>query len=426
MFIDRVSISIKAGNGGNGCISFFRAKYITSGGPDGGDGGRGGDVVLVADEGINNLIDFRYHRKFKAEPGADGSKRNCSGKSGEDLIVKVPVGTVVREETSGKVMADFTRPGETKILARGGKGGRGNQHFATSTRQAPRYAEPGKPTREYNVTLELKLIADAGLIGFPNAGKSSLLSMATNANPKIANYHFTTLSPNLGVVRNRRGADFVIADIPGLIEGASQGAGLGYEFLRHIERTRALVHVVDASGLEGEDPVEAIRKVNDELRQYNPGLMAKPMVIAANKMDLPEAQENIGRIRQAYEPEGYTVFPVSAATGEGIEALLEGVAVILADCPPVVTFDEDFDEFAEMPDDKDAPISVFVNGDGDFCVEGPGIERMLGYTSIDTEKGFAFFQRYLRERGIIAELEALGIQEGDMVKLYNLTFEYLK
>ncbi len=425
MFVDRVKIHIKAGNGGNGCVSFYRAKYVTNGGPDGGDGGKGGNVVFIADEGINTLMDFRYKKLFKAENGVDGGKRNCTGANGKDVVIKVPVGTIIREAETGKIMADMVIPFEEKILIKGGKGGKGNQHFATPTRQAPRYAERGRTAKEYDVILELKLIADVGLIGFPNVGKSTLLSMVTNANPKIANYHFTTLSPNLGVVRSKWGDDFVMADIPGLIEGASEGIGLGHEFLRHVERTKVFIHVVDAAGLEGICPLENIEKINDELKKYNENLLDRPIVIACNKMDIPEAQENFEKIKATYEPRGIKVFPISAATNSGLDELLSAVADILKDYPEDIIFEEDFVPYVELNMDNE-PFTIDVIDDGYYAVEGVGVEKMIGYTNIDTEKGFAFFQKYLRDKGIIDALEEKGIQEGDTVRIYDLEFDYYK
>lgn len=425
MFVDRVKIHIKGGNGGNGMVSFYRAKYITHGGPDGGDGGRGGDVIFVGDSSMNTLMDFRYKRFFKAENGQDGGKLNCFGKSGNDVIIKVPVGTVIREANTNKVMADITKAGEEKVLIKGGKGGKGNQHFATPTRQAPRYAERGQIAKEYDMILELKLIADVGLIGFPNVGKSTLLSMVTNANPKIANYHFTTLAPNLGVVQSRIGEDFVLADIPGLVEGASEGVGLGHEFLRHVERTKVLIHVVDAAALEGDDPVENVKKINEELKEYNPELMKRPQVIAANKTDIPQAKENVQRLKEVYEKEGYQVFPISAATNKGLDALLEAVAKILKQYPQDIVFEEEYEEYQEVEIDKE-PFTIEVLEDNYYIVTGTGVEKMIGYTNIDTEKGFAFFQKYLREKGIIEALEEKGIQEGDTVRIYGLEFDYYK
>ncbi|MCL2461095.1 MAG: GTPase ObgE [Defluviitaleaceae bacterium] len=424
MFIDRVKIHVKAGNGGNGCVSFYRAKYVPTGGPDGGDGGRGGNVEFVADNGLNNLIEFRYAKVFKAEPGADGGKQNRTGANGGDAVIRVPMGTVVREANSGKVMADMVTNGQRHVLVKGGKGGRGNARFATATRQAPRYAERGVVAREFDLILELKLIADAGIIGFPNAGKSTLLSMVTNANPKIANYRFTTLSPNLGVVRGKDGADFVLADIPGLIEGASEGAGLGHEFLRHVERTKAFIHVVDASGQEGVDPVECVEMINRELENYNPELLKRPQIIAANKMDLPEARENLPKIEEYGKERGVRVFPISAAANRGLDDLLAAAAAILRDYPKDIVFDEDYEEYAEVVIDSQ-PFTVTKEEDC-YAVEGPGIERMLGYTSLDTEKGFAFFQKYLRDKGIIKELEDMGISDGETVRIYSMVFDYYK
>lgn len=423
MFVDRVQIHIKGGNGGNGAVSFYRAKYVTNGGPDGGDGGKGGDVVFVADGGLNTLMDFRYKRMFKAGVGQDGGKRNCTGADGEDIVIRVPIGTVVREALSNKVMADFTSDKETKILIKGGKGGKGNQHFATPTRQAPRYAERGRTSKEYDVILELKLIADVGLIGFPNVGKSTLLSMVTNANPKIANYHFTTLTPNLGVVRSRWGEDFVMADIPGLIEGASEGVGLGHEFLRHVERTKVFIHVVDGAALEGIDPLENIEKINNELEMYKEGLSGRPMVIAVNKMDLPEAEENFEKIKAKYEPMGVPVFAISAATNTGLDELLGKVADILKDYPEDIIFEEEYEEFDEIEPDNE-PFTITKYSPHYFVVEGVGVEKMIGYTNVETEKGFAFLQKYMRDRGIIAALEEKGVQDGDTVKIYDLEFEF--
>ena len=425
MFVDRVKIHIKGGNGGNGMVSFYRAKYITHGGPDGGDGGRGGDVIFVGDSSMNTLMDFRYKRSFKAENGQDGGKLNCFGKSGNDVVIKVPVGTVIREANSNQIMADITKHGEQKIIIKGGKGGKGNQHFATATRQAPRYAERGQTAKEYDVILELKLIADVGLIGFPNVGKSTILSMVTNANPKIANYHFTTLAPNLGVVQSRIGEDFVLADIPGLVEGASEGIGLGHEFLRHVERTKVLIHVVDAAALEGDDPVENFKKINQELMEYNPELMKRPQVIAANKTDIPDAEKNVIRLKQAYEKEGYQVFSISAATNKGLDEMLEAVAKILKEYPEDIIFEQEYEEYQEVEVDKE-PFTIEVYDNNYYIVTGTGVEKMIGYTNIDTEKGFAFFQKFLKTSGILDERERQGIQEGDTVKIYQLQFEYFK
>ena len=425
MFVDKVKIKIKGGDGGNGCVSFYRAKYVVNGGPDGGDGGRGGNVVFEADGGMSTLLDFRYTRTFKAERGEDGSKRNCAGKSGSDIVVKVPVGTVIREAETGKVMADITELGEQRVIIKGGRGGRGNQHFATPVRQAPRYAEQGRASREYDVILELKLIADAGIIGFPNVGKSTLLSMVTNANPKIANYHFTTLAPNLGVVRDKYGVDFVLADIPGLVEGASEGVGLGFEFLRHVERTKAFIHVVDAAAVEGGDPLEDIEKINGELASYNPALLERPQVIVCNKMDIPEAQENYEKIKAIYEPKGIQVFAASAASNQGLDEVMVAIGDILKNYPENIVFEEEYDPFEEIKVDKE-PFTIKKLSETYYLVEGVGVEKMVGYTSMETEKGFAFFQKYLRDRGIIVALEEAGISEGDTVRIYDLEFEFYK
>ncbi len=427
MFVDRVKINVKGGNGGNGAVSFYRAKYVVNGGPDGGDGGDGGDIVFIADRGINNLVDFRYKRKFKAQNGVDGGKRNCTGADGKDEIIKVPVGTVIREASSGRIMADMAFDGQKRVIIKGGKGGKGNQHFATPTRQAPRYSERGRVSAEYELILELKIIADAGLIGFPNVGKSTILKMVTNASPKIADYHFTTLSPNLGVVKMYKSDSFVIADIPGLIEGASEGAGLGHEFLRHIERTKVLIHVVDAAGIEGVDPVECIRKINDELRRYNEKLLERPMIIAANKTDIEGAMDNVERIMEEYNPLGIKVYPISAVSNRGLDKLLKAVYKLVKENPDDIVFTEDYNEdFAANEDIDTEPFTISEPDAGYFVVEGTGVEKMVGYTNIDTEKGFAFFQKYLREKGIIAALEEKGINEGDTVRIYDLEFDYYK
>jgi len=421
MFIDKAKITIKAGNGGNGCVSFYRAKYVVAGGPDGGDGGRGGDIVFVADEGLNTLMDFRYKRAFKAANGEDGQKTNCTGKDAPDVIIRVPVGTIIKEASSGKVMVDLSEKNTRVTLIKGGKGGKGNQHFATPVRQAPRYAERGRRGKEYEVILELKLIADVGIIGLPNVGKSSLLKMATNANPKVADYHFTTLSPNLGVVQNSYGQSFVMADIPGLIEGASEGIGLGHDFLRHVERTKVFIHVVDAAALYGGDPLGDIETINNELRAYNDKLMDRPQIIACNKLDIIQDMSHVERIREAFSD----VFCISAATGEGISELLARAADILKDYPENIVFEEDYEEFYEMPEEQESFV-INMTPDGAYIVEGVGVEKMVGYTNLETEKGFAFFQKYLRDKGIIDALEEKGIQDGDTVLIYDLMFDYYK
>ena len=408
-------------------MSFRRELYVPNGGPDGGDGGKGGDLIFETDKGLNTLIDFRHRRKYAAGDGEQGGKRRCHGKDGKDLVLHVPEGTVVKEAKTGKVIADMSGENHRQVILKGGKGGLGNQHFATATMQVPKYAQPGQPGMELEVMLELKVIADVGLIGFPNVGKSTLLSRVTNADPKIANYHFTTLNPNLGVVDLEGAKGFVMADIPGLIEGASEGVGLGHEFLRHIERTKLMIHVVDAAGTEGRDPVEDIYKINAELKAYNPQIAERPQVIAANKTDLiyGEEDETISRLKKEFEPQGIQVFPISGVSGKGIKELLYAVSQKLdtLDSEPVV-FEQEY-----FPEDEliyeELPYTV-ERRDDMYVVEGPKIEKMLGYTNLDSEKGFAFFQKFLKDTGILDELEEAGIQEGDTVKMYGLQFDYYK
>ncbi len=428
MFADRAKIFIRSGKGGDGHVSFRRELYVPNGGPDGGDGGRGGDVIFEVDEGLNTLQDYRHRRKYAAKDGEQGGKRRCHGKDAEDIVLKVPEGTVVKEAESGKVIADMSGDNRRQVILKGGRGGLGNQHFATSTMQIPKYAQPGQPSQELWVNLELKVIADVGLVGFPNVGKSTFLSRVTNAQPKIANYHFTTLNPNLGVVDLPDGKGFVIADIPGLIEGASEGVGLGHEFLRHIERTKLMIHVVDAAGTEGRDPVDDIYKINAELKAYNADIANRPQVIAANKIDAiysdPE-NDPIKRLKDEFEPQGYKVFPISGVTGEGLNELLYYVSDQLKDldAAPIV-FEQEY-----FPEDEliyvDLPYTV-EKEDGMYVVEGPKIEKMLGYTNLDSEKGFAFFQKFLKDTGILKELEDAGIEEGDTVRMYGLQFDYYK
>ena len=430
MFADRAKIYVRSGKGGDGHVSFRREKYVPNGGPDGGDGGNGGSVIFEIDEGLNTLTDFRHIRKYCAEHGEEGGKKNCHGKNGQNIIIKVPEGTVIKEETTGKVIADMSGENRRVVILKGGHGGNGNQHYATSTMQAPKYAQPGQPARELNLILELKVIADVGLIGFPNVGKSTFLSRVSNAKPKIANYHFTTLNPNLGVVDLEDGG-FVIADIPGLIEGASEGLGLGHEFLRHIERTKMMIHVVDAASTEGRDPIEDIYIINKELESYQADIASRPQVIAANKVDSifwEEGQEDpVERIRKEFEPKGYKVFPISAVTGDGIKELLYYVKEQLSTMKSEVTvFEQEFDPEEYIPTTED-PYTVIYDADADeYVVEGPKIEKMLGYTNLESEKGFSFFQRFLKEQGILDELEKLGIKEGDTVRMYGLSFDYYK
>ena len=430
MFADRAKIYIRSGKGGDGHVSFRREKYVPNGGPDDGDGGHGGSVIFEVDEGLNTLTDFRHIRKYSAEDGEQGGKRNCRGKDGKDIIIKVPEGTVIKELESGKIIADMSGDNRRQVILSGGKGGNGNQHYATSTMQAPKYAQPGQPAKELNLFLELKVIADVGLVGFPNVGKSTLLSRVTNARPKIANYHFTTLNPNLGVVDLDDGKGFVIADIPGLIEGASEGVGLGHEFLRHIERTKVLIHLVDAASTEGRDPIADIYAINKELEAYNADIAHRPQVIAANKIDAiytEDGEDPVAKIRAEFEPKGIKVFPISAVSGQGLSELLYCVSDMLADINEAPTvFEPEFNPDVDIVTGNE-PYSVEYNEkDNEYVVEGPRIEKMLGYTNLDSERGFQFFQKFLKENGILDELEALGIQEGDTVRMYGLAFNYYK
>ncbi len=428
MFADRARIFVRSGKGGDGHVSFRREKYVPAGGPDGGDGGHGGDVIFEVDEGLNTLIDFRNTRKYKAGDGEAGGKRNCRGKDGADIVIKVPPGTVLREAGSGQIITDMSGENRRVVLLTGGRGGNGNQHYATSTMQAPKYAQPGQPAQELELLLELKVIADVGLVGFPNVGKSTLLARVTNAKPKIANYPFTTLNPNLGVVDLEGTSGFVIADIPGLIEGASEGVGLGYEFLRHIERTKVIIHMVDAAGTEGRDPIADIYAINRELEAYNPEIAARPQIIAANKIDAiyDISESPVEAIRAEFEPKGIPVYPISAATGKGVKELLYRVNEMLKNLGQEVTvFEREY--YPESMAGEDMPCTVEYDAKEDvYVVEGPKIEKMLGYTNLDSEKGFAFFQKFLKEAGILEELEALGIQDGDTVRIYGLQFDYYK
>lgn len=431
MFADRARIYVRSGKGGDGHVSFRREKYVPNGGPDGGDGGNGGSIILEVDDGLNTLTDYRHVRKYHAEDGENGSKRNCRGKNGADLILKVPEGTVVKEAESGKVIADMSGENRRFVLLPGGHGGNGNQHYATSTMQAPKYAQPGQPAKELELFMELKVIADVGLVGFPNVGKSTFLTRVSNARPKIANYHFTTLNPHLGVVDLPDAKGFVIADIPGLIEGASEGIGLGFEFLRHIERTRVIIHIVDAAGTEGRDPVSDIYAINRELETYNPDIAKRPQVIAANKTDMifpvPGEEDPVQRLKDEFEPKGIQVFPVSAISGKGVKELLYHVRNMLdhSDGKPVIFEQEFFPEF--MFPDTNEPYTVIYDEQADeYVVEGPRIEKMLGYTNLESEKGFTFFQKFLKLNGILDQLEELGIEEGDTVRMYGLSFDYYK
>lgn len=428
MFADTAKIIIKSGKGGNGHVSFRREKYVPDGGPDGGDGGKGGDVIFEVDESLNTLNDYRHKRKFAAQPGQEGGKKNCHGKKGEDLVLKVPAGTIIRDAQTDLVIADMSGENTRQIILRGGKGGLGNQHFATSTMQAPKYAQPGQEAIELEVRLELKVIADVGLVGFPNVGKSTFLSRVTNAQPKIANYHFTTLNPNLGVVDMGWGDGFVIADIPGLIEGASEGIGLGHEFLKHVQRCKVLIHMVDAASVEGRDPIADIHAICSELEAFDPKLLEKPQVIAANKIDAFYENENetIAALRAEFEPKGWTVYPISAVSGAGLKELISVVKKMLdeMDDTPVYYEQEYFPELHVF--ENEAYTVVYDEEKQEYVVEGPKIEKMLGYTNIESEKGFLFFQKFLKEQGILKDLEAHGIQDGDTVRMYGLSFDYYK
>ena len=425
MFADSAKIFIKSGKGGDGHVSFRRELFVAAGGPDGGDGGNGGDIIFEVDEGLNTLTDFRMKRKYVAGDGEPGGKRRCHGADAKNLIIKVPEGTVIKDFESGKVIADMSGENKREVILRGGKGGFGNMNFATATMQVPKFAKPGQPGKEMFVLLELKVIADVGLVGFPNVGKSTLLSRVSNAKPKIANYHFTTLDPHLGVVDVKGAGGFVMADIPGLIEGASEGVGLGHDFLRHIERTKVLVHVVDAASTEGRDPVEDIKTIMNELKGYDESLLDRPQVIAANKVDAiyDEENDNIKRIREAFPD--IKVFPISGVSGKGIPELLYELVNILStiDRTPTV-FEKEFE--IDYSSDKNLPFTVEIDEDGVFVVEGPRIEKMLGYTNLDSEKGFDFFQKFLKTSGVLEKLEEAGIEDGNTVRMYGHEFDYYK
>lgn len=425
MFVDQAKIYIKAGDGGDGAVSFHREKYVAAGGPDGGDGGKGGDIVFVVDDNISNLIDFRYKRKYVAEKGQNGGGKNCSGRNAPDLVVKVPRGTVVKEIKSGRILADLSTD-EPAVIAHGGKGGRGNAHFATSTRQIPKFAKPGFRGDEYEVMLELKLIADVGLVGFPNVGKSTLISVVSAAKPKIANYHFTTLTPVLGVVKIEEGKSFVMADIPGLIEGASEGVGLGHEFLRHVERCRLIVHVIDVSGSEGRDPIEDFKAINHELENFSMELAEAPQIVAANKSDMA-TPEQVERLRNYVEDHGLLFYEISAATTKGTKELMYGVWERLSVLPPVKQFEaqpltqEELDD--KLLSKKDFRVTV---EDGVYFVEADWLLDILRTANMDDYSSLQYFQNVLRTSGIIDKLEEMGIEEGDTVSIFDFEFEYLR
>ncbi len=423
MFIDTSKIFIQAGKGGDGAVTFHREKYVAAGGPDGGDGGNGGNIVAIACKDISTLLDFRYKKKYAAEAGGNGRDGKRSGKNGEDLYIKVPCGTIIRDTESGKVICDLKEDGEKFIVAKGGSGGWGNSHFATATRQTPKFAKAGLPGDEREITLELKLIADVGLLGFPNVGKSTFLSIVSEAKPKIANYHFTTLIPNLGVVRVGEGNSFVMADIPGIIEGAHQGVGLGHAFLRHVERTRILLHFVDVSGCEGRDPIEDVHIINDELVKYSEKLAEKPQVIVANKMDIPSFDDNFEKFKAQMEDEGYTVFAISAATHRGIDEVINYTSRMLAELPRDEEDDYDYLDLDEVRNNDSIEINV---EDGIYIVEGMYVRKIVGSTNFDDYESLQYFQRALRKSGIIDMLEEKGIKEGDTVHMYGVEFDYIK
>ncbi len=423
MFSDVAKIFIKAGDGGNGAVTFHREKYVAAGGPDGGDGGKGGNVVFVADKGVNTLIDFRYKRKYAAENGGNGKDANRNGKNGADLEVKVPVGTIIRDTKSNKVICDLKVEGQRMVIAKGGSGGWGNVHFATATRQTPKFAKSGVPGDEREITLELKLIADVGLLGFPNVGKSTFLSMVSDARPKIANYHFTTLEPNLGVVNMGDNGGFVIADIPGIIEGAHEGIGLGHEFLRHVERTRVLLHLVDVSGIEGRNPIEDFDTINNELKLYSEKLAQKPQIVLANKADIPQFEENFEAFKAELEERGYKVFKLSAATKQGVREVLNYTLEFLSTMPEEIDEEYevfDLDELRQQEEEMRVEIE-----DGVYIVTGGRVRKIVGSTNFDDYESMQYFQRALIKCGAIKMLKKAGIDEGDTVHIYGIEFEFV-
>lgn len=421
MFIDRARIFVKAGDGGNGMSSFRREKYVPKGGPSGGDGGRGADVYLVVDDSLNTLIDFRYKRKFQGENGGAGGSGNKHGKDAEDLIIKVPPGTIVRDEATGEVIADLTESGQQALVAKGGRGGRGNARFVSSVNRAPTFAEKGEPGESRWLILELKVLADVGLVGYPSVGKSSILARVSAAKPEIAAYHFTTLTPVLGVVSVGEGHSFVLADIPGLIEGAHAGVGLGHDFLRHIERTKVLIHVLDVSGIEGRDPIDDYHKINEELRLYNEKLARRPQIIAANKMDLPEAQANYKRVAEYMAREGREIYPISAATGDGLPLLMQRAAQLLAEYREEPEAAEEVKVYTAQPEE---PFTIRRDDDGAFVVEGKNIERLIAMTNFANDEAVRRFQQIWRKLGIDDALRERGIQEGDTVRIRGVEFEF--
>lgn len=424
MFIDKARIFVKAGNGGNGAVSFRREKYVPAGGPDGGDGGRGANIIMVADTGLRTLMDFKYKKKYSAQHGEDGSKKKRAGKNGEDLILSVPEGTVIRDEKTGLIIADLKKAGDQAVVARGGYGGKGNQHFANAVRQAPAFAKSGTDGQERWITLELKMIADVGLLGFPNVGKSTFLSVVTSAKPKIANYHFTTLTPNLGVVQTRHGESFVIADIPGIIEGAADGVGLGHDFLRHVERTKVLVHIVDISGIEGRDPIDDFEKINEELRLYNERLSTRPQLVVANKSDLLFDESIYENFKKTMEEKGYEVFKMSAATRDGVDQVIDRVSQLLNEVEEVELVSQEEMYRPELDVDDEAGLKIEVDEDGIYVVTGKELRRIMYSVNFDDMESLQFFQAQMEAKGVLDMLREAGIEDGDTVKIYELEFEF--
>ena len=424
MFIDKARIFVKAGNGGNGAVSFRREKYVPAGGPDGGDGGRGANIIMVADTGLRTLMDFKYKKKYSAQNGEDGSKKKRAGKNGEDLILSVPEGTVIRDEKTGLIIADLKKAGDQAVVARGGYGGKGNQHFANAVRQAPAFAKSGTDGQERWITLELKMIADVGLLGFPNVGKSTFLSVVTSAKPKIANYHFTTLTPNLGVVQTRHGESFVIADIPGIIEGAADGVGLGHDFLRHVERTKVLVHIVDISGIEGRDPIDDFEKINEELRLYNERLSTRPQLVVANKSDLLFDESIYENFKKTMEEKGYEVFKMSAATRDGVDQVIDRVSQLLNEVEEVELVSQEEMYRPELDVDDEAGLKIEVDEDGIYVVTGKELRRIMYSVNFDDMESLQFFQAQMEVKGVFDMLREAGIEDGDTVKIYELEFEF--
>lgn len=424
MFVDKARIFVKAGNGGNGAVSFRREKYVPAGGPDGGDGGRGASIIVEADSGLRTLMDFKYKKKYSAPNGEDGSKKRRAGKNGEDLLLKVPEGTIIRDEKSGLVIADLKNAGDRVVIAKGGYGGKGNQHFANAVRQAPAFAKSGTDGEERWVLLELKMIADVGLLGFPNVGKSTFLSVVTSAKPKIANYHFTTLTPNLGVVQTRHGDSFVMADIPGIIEGAADGVGLGHDFLRHVERTKVLIHIVDISGVEGRDAVEDFDKINEELKLYNEKLATRPQIVVANKADLLYDKSIYEKFKLTMEERGYEVFKMSAVTRDGVDAVIDRVSQILAESDDIELVSEDEIYRPELDDTEEEGLNVEVDENGVYVVTGKELRRIMYSVNFDDMESLQFFQKQMETKGVFDKLREMGIEDGDTVKIYELEFEF--